>query len=195
MAVARGRRAVLPRLWLMTDSTRMRDPASIAESLPPGSGLILRHRDAAIRRHWAERVRPVCLRKRLVMLVAGDWRLAAALRCEGVHLSEQTVAAGPAPGLRLWRRMRPALLTAAAHSQRAVQRAARLGADAVFLAPVLATPSHPKARILGRVGTAAIVSRTPVRILALGGIGPRQFAQLNGIAVYGVAGVSFATGN
>jgi len=190
MAVARGKRSALPRLWLMTDSERMTDPARAVAALPPGSGVVLRHRDARQRRRLAEQLRPVCRRRRLVLLIAGDWRLAAALRCDGVHLPERMVAAGPAPGLRLWSRR--AIVTAAAHSEIAMRLAQRLNVDAVMLAPVLATPSHPHARVLGRVGTAAMTKRACVPIVALGGLSARTLTQLNGIAFYGVAGVGFA---
>lgn len=194
MAVARGRRSSgVPRLWLMTDSTRMRNPIQAVAALPQGSGVVVRHRDNDKRRSLAQHLRGVCRKKRLVMLIAGDWRLAVSLNCDGVHLPERTVIAGPAPGLRLWGRRR--VITAAAHSKIAVRRAGGLNVDAVMLAPVLQTPSHPHAPVLGRLRSAAIVNRAHAPIIALGGIGPRTLNELNGIAVYGVAGVGFAAEN
>lgn len=177
----------------MTDSARMRNPLRAVAGLPSGSGVVLRHRDGHARRRLAEQLQPMCRRRRLVLLIAGDWRLAAALRCDGVHLPERVVAAGPAPGLRLWSRR--AIVTAAAHSKSAVRRARRLKVDAVMLAPVLRTPSHPRARVLGRVGTAAIANQAEVPIIALGGINVETLNQLNGSAIYGAAGVSLGLEN
>jgi thiamine-phosphate pyrophosphorylase len=182
----------MPWLWLMSDQARLRDPAAVVPRLPRGSAVILRHGDSAARRLLAPGLKRVCDARRVGLVIAGDWRLAAALRCAGVHLPEASLARGCWAGLRLWRRARRAVLTASAHSESGIRVARRAGVDLVLLSPVLPTPSHPERTALGRMGLARRVRAAGVPIVALGGINARTITQLNGSGVVGVAGVGFA---
>lgn len=175
--------ARVPSLWLMTDAVRLPDPTAAISRLPRGSGVILRHVDSKARKALAEKFRPVCRRRGLICLIAQDWRLAAAVRADGVHLPER----GADHGALLWRRQRKAMLTMAAHSAHALVRAARLGADAIFLAPVFPTKSHPQARTLGPLGFAALARATSRPVIALGGI---SAANVNRLALAGASGVA-----
>lgn len=188
----RGRRRRVPHLWLMTDSTRGIDAVAAARRLPPGSGVIVRHGDDRARRDLARRLAPLCKARRVVLLIAADWRLAAALRADGVHAPERMVQRGPPAGLRLWRRARRGLLSASAHAAGAARRALACRADAVLIAPVLPTASHPGRTPLGRVRFAAAARGLPAPVIALGGMAPATLRQLNGIRCWGVAGVGFA---
>jgi thiamine-phosphate pyrophosphorylase len=96
----------------------------------------------------------------LLLVVAGDVRLAAALRA-GVHLR-----GGRWPGpLRI-----KGFVTSSAHSQIELCRAARAGARLAFLAPVFPTSSHPGAPSLGPTRWSALARVVPVSVAALGGI-------------------------
>jgi thiamine-phosphate pyrophosphorylase len=180
----------LPHLWVMTDEARTADPVAVARRLPAGSALVLRHRDAADRARLARRLAPVCVERRVALVIAGDWRLAAACRAAGVHLSEAEARRGPAVGLRLWRKGR--LLTAAAHGAGATARGRALDVDAVLLGAVLPTPSHRDRAPLGVLRAAAIGKNAKVAIVALGGLSPLTLGRLNEIPIAGVAGVGFA---
>ncbi|MDX2224610.1 MAG: thiamine phosphate synthase [Rhodospirillaceae bacterium] len=160
--------------------------------LPAGGGVVVRHTDDRARRDLAKRLQPLCRARRLWLLIAGDWRLAAALRANGVHAPEAMIRRGLPPGLRLWLRTRNGRLTAAAHSEIALRRAARARADAVMVGPVLPTASHPDRAPLGRVRFAALARAASRPAIALGGIGPDTMRQLNGIGCWGAAGVGFA---
>lgn len=158
----------LPRLFLMTDSRRMPDPEAAVRALPRGSAVVLRETDPIRRAALARRLAMVCRACHVLLLISGDWRLAAACRADGVHLSEATVRHGG----RTWRRARRpgALRTAAAHSPAAVRRAAALGVDAVLLAPVFPTPSHPHAAVIGALRFTRWAGASTLPVYALGGI-------------------------
>ncbi|MDX2143737.1 MAG: thiamine phosphate synthase [Rhodospirillaceae bacterium] len=188
----RARRRKLAWLWLMSDDDRLPDPADAIATLPAGSGVILRHANASTRRALAEKAKRVCAAKRMDLLIASDWRLAAAMRCAGVHVPETVLRRGCDPGLRLWRRQRRAIMTASAHSTGAVRAAHRAGADLIFLSPVFATVSHPGRRTLGRLQLARIVRETRAALAALGGITARTVGQLNGCGVVAVGGIGLA---
>ena len=135
----RRARSPLPAIWLMSDAKRLPDPETAMRALPRGSALILRHTDAGHLGRLARRLAPICLQRGVVLLIAGDWRLAASVGAAGVHLSEQAAHRGLAPGGRLWARRR--IVTAAAHGARGLR--AGKSTSAVLLAPVFATKSHP----------------------------------------------------
>jgi thiamine-phosphate pyrophosphorylase len=170
----RGRRAAarIPPLWLFTDATRLPDPLPAVARLPRGAaGVVFRHDGAADRAALGRRLGLLCRRRRLVLVIAGDVRLAAGLGV-GVHLR-----AGRWPGpLRSGR-----LVTSSAHGEAELRRARRAGAAACFLSPAFATASHPGAPALGalrwtRLARQAAVTGTVV--LALGGIDAKSVRRL-----------------
>lgn len=119
----------------------------------------------------------------LIILAGADPRLAAAIGADGVHLPERLAA--KARGLR---RSRPGwIITAAAHSRRAVQRAHRAGADAVFVSPVFETASPSAWPPLGPLRFAALVRGSPLPVFALGGLNPKTARR---IARSGAAGLA-----
>ena len=91
--------------------------------------------------------------------MAATWELAARLDADGLHLPEGAVLR---PGARLWLRQKNRLLTVAAHSADGLQRAMRLGADAIILSPVFSTASHPGRPALGVMKFAALIRRAPI---------------------------------
>lgn len=175
----------LPALWLVTDQDRLPDPVRAVARLPRGAGIILRHRDPRERERLAAALVPLCRRRGLVLLIAGDPRLAARVGADGVHFPEARV--GEARG---WRRRRPRwLMTAAAHNGPALLRAARAGAHAALLSPVFPTASHPQARALGPVRFARLVGAARLPVIALGGITARTAVRLKSAGAVGLAGV------
>lgn len=182
----------LPPLAMLTDERRMPDPLPAAARLPAGSLVILRHYGVAAeeRAALARRLARLCRRRRLRLLVAADWRLAAAVGAAGLHLPEGLArgAKGLAPALA-WRRRRGGLLTVAAHGAAGLARAARLGADAALLSPVFATASHPGAGILGPLRFAALCRAAAVPVYALGGIAPDTAPRLRASGAIGLAAI------
>jgi len=160
-AQRRGRRRIPP-LWLFTDSRRLADPRPAVARLPKGlAGVVLRHDAAPDRMALGRDLARICRARRLVLVVAGDARLAAALRA-GMHLR-----GGRWPGSV---RPRHGLVTSSAHNQAELRRARRSGADLAFLGPAFATASHPGAPGLGAVRWCGLANRAGLRVAALGGI-------------------------
>jgi thiamine-phosphate pyrophosphorylase len=184
-----GRPASWPGLILLTDARRLPDPLPALRRLPQGSAVILRHyewpyvRRLALARAMAD----LCRQRGLILLVAGDARLARAVGAAGVHLPQGLLPL--ATGLR----RQFGMVTAAAHDAGAVALAARAGADAVLVSPVFATPSHPGAKGLGAVRFAALARharRKGLRVYALGGVNAATARRLKAIAMAGIAGIS-----
>ncbi|MBK8173911.1 MAG: thiamine phosphate synthase [Rhodospirillales bacterium] len=178
----------LPRLIAMTDSERSADPLAVIRGLPAGSAVIFRERDAQCRQDGARRLRPICRHKRILLLIAGDWRLARQLRCDGLHLSDAMLRAGR----RHWHRCRPSrwLVTTAAHSPASMRRAAVSGVDAVLLSPVFPTKSHPGAPPLGVLRFVRWTRSCPLPVFALGGVNEDTARRLAASRAMGFAAIS-----
>lgn len=163
-------------LWLFTDVERGADPVAAAGRLPKGiSGVVFRHDGVpgggTARAALARAVARVCRARRLVMVVAGNGRLAAALGV-GVHLR-----GGRWPdSVRRKALVRGVPVSSSAHGLIQLHRARRAGVDLVFLSPAFPTASHAGAPGLGpsRWGRMAGMAGNGA-ILALGGV--------NGISV------------
>jgi thiamine-phosphate pyrophosphorylase len=154
----------LPRLWLFTDDKRLPDPRASVARLPPGrAGVVLRHDHDPARASLGHDLARLCRARRLVLVVAGDVRLAAALRA-GIHL-RNGYRTGPVP-VR-------GLTTSSAHSVPDLLRARRARVGLVFLSPAFPTASHAGAPGLGPLRWAAIARRcapSSTVIAALGGV-------------------------
>lgn len=110
----------------------------------------------------------LCRARRIALVIAGDWRLAASLGA-GVHLRG---------GEALRTRWRGRIATASAHDGAALRAARRNGAMLVFLSPAFITASHPGGRALGPVRWARLAHGAGLAVLALGGIAARDMARL-----------------
>jgi thiamine-phosphate pyrophosphorylase len=103
----------------------------------------------------------------------------------GVHFPETKVALAAH-----WRGKRPRwLITCSAHSLASCARASRFGVDAVFLAPVYATRSHPGRSFLGPLRVRMIAKHVPAPIYALGGIDARSAKRLADAPLAGLAAI------
>ena len=153
----------MPVLWLFTDARRLPDPRAAVARLPAGlCGVVFRHDGDSRRAELGQALAKLCRRRRLPLVVAGDWRLAAALRA-GLHLRGGR-RASHAPR---WCRA----VTSSAHGLPELRRARRAGALVAFLSPAFATASHPDAPPLGpaRWGRMARGARG-IAVAALGGV-------------------------
>lgn len=163
----------LPSLWLMTDERQGEQLLAAVRALPRGGGIVFRHHRTppAPRRSLYEEVRRIARARRLVLVLAGAPRQAAAWRADGTHGKDGRRAG------------RPAIRTAPAHDRREVVAAMRAGADVVFLSPLFPTRSHPGARTLGRVRFGLAHRGLRVGIVALGGVdGPVDLPGVGGWA-------------
>ena len=152
-----------PPLFLFSDPARM-DVLALARTLPPGlCGVVFRHDGAPDRAALARRLRAICRARRLVLVIAGDAKLALALQA-GLHLR-----GGARPDLT--RLPRHALRTASAHDVRELRRARDNAANIVFISPAFPTRSHPGAAALGAYRWRRLARRAaPAKAYALGGV-------------------------
>ena len=151
--------------WLMTDE-RMGDALWQAlRRLPPGAGVVFRHHATPPRERY---------------------RLWLKVRRIGTARRLFVVAVGPMPGAHgTHNGRRPT--TAAAHSRR--EAIARRHARYLFVSPVHATRSHPRAPALGPMKAAAITRGLSAATIALGGMTPRRWRRIAHLGFDGWAGI------
>jgi thiamine-phosphate pyrophosphorylase len=175
----------LPSLILMTDEKRLRDPVAAAQLLPRTAAIILRHTAPVTRRSLAEALRRIAHERGLLLLIAGDPLLAARIGADGLHLPETRASEA-----RHWKSAHPSwLITAAAHSEHALIRAACAGADAALLAPAFPTLSHKERASLGVARLRLMAARAILPVYALGGVNAQTAQRLAGARLAGIAAI------
>ena len=168
----------VPKIWLMTDQ-RMGDGLQAAvRKLPVGSGIVFRHYQLGPEQRLAlfQQLQRLCRRRGHFLLLAGpdDWS------ADGVHGRV---------------RFRPTqILTMPVHSLREIRQAQHLQADLMFLSPVFATRSHPKARGLGVMQFSRLAQLAgSAKVIALGGMTRNKAQALTKRVAYGWAGIDAFT--
>lgn len=175
----------LPSLFFVTDPKRTPDPVSIAKTLPSGTGVVFRHFGARSAAATAEMLAEICSRRRLILLIAADEKLAERIGADGVHLPQRMIGGGRA----IRRRHRDWLLTAAAHDRTALRLAARVGADAALVSPVFPTRSASTNPPLGAARFTRLVQEARLPVIALGGVTARQARAIVPSGAAGLAAV------
>ncbi len=166
----------LPRLWMMTDERQGDGLWAALHRLPPGSGIVFRHKATGRkdRRRLFERVRRIAARRGLVLLLAGKDARARRWGADGAHHRHPHA---------------PRYGTAAAHDLREIRAAERSGAAAIFLSPLHTTRSHPGAKALGRMRFAALARATHLPVIALGGVDRIRGKLAMRVGAYGWAAI------
>ena len=165
-------RQPLPRLWLMTDERQGDGLLPAVARLPAGSGIVFRHYSLAevARRDLFDRVKAAAPG---LVLLAGPAAEARAWGADGSH------GRGRGAGLR----------SAPVHDLAQIRAAERAGADLLFLSPAYATRSHEGARTLGLARFAWLARRTPLPVIALGGMNAARGRRLASFGAYGWAAI------
>ena len=155
----------VPRVVLLSDARNDHRLESAIARLPPGSALVYRHYHLppALRRARFEVLRRLCARRSVLILNAGKAR---GWRAHGRYGAPRDL--GRNTGLRL----------ATAHSLAEIGAAVRVRASAILLSPVYPTRSHPGAPVLGPVRSLLLARRSPLPVIALGGMTRRRAARL-----------------
>jgi thiamine-phosphate pyrophosphorylase len=172
-------------LVFLTDPVRTPDPAAFVARLPAGAAVIYRAFGAPDAEAVARTLRGLTRAADLRLLIGADERLAAMARADGLHLPERMADLLP----RLRARHPGWILTAAAHSARAVRRADRAGADAILLSAAFPSRSDSAGPPLGPLRFAALVRQARAPVLALGGVNARTAPRLLTTGAAGFAGV------
>jgi thiamine-phosphate pyrophosphorylase len=171
-----------PRLWLLTDDRRLGDPSASVARLPRGkAGVVLRNDHDPHRAALGRDLARICRSRRLVLVVAGDVRLAAELRA-GVHLRG---GRWPGPLRPQGLTTRRGFVTSSAHSTPDLRRAWAAGASLVFLSPAFPTASHADVPGLGPLRWAAMARRA----MTGGAMGKQTMARPTGTGIAALGGV------
>ena len=115
-----------------------------------------------------------------VVLVNGDEALARESGAHGVHLTAAQLAAATA---------RPALeyVGASIHGAGELRKAEALAFDLAVLGPLAATPTHPRAAMLGWDGFERIARDSGIPVFAIGGLGRGDLERAWAHGAHGVA--------
>ena len=130
----------------------------------------------------------ICQDRSLILIVAGDARLADIVAADGLHLPEWAVTR-PKPGHRRWSRLNNRILTAAVHSARVLHRARKMGVDAVLTSPIFPTASHPHQTAAGVFSLARQSRSASIPMIALGGVTRVTAPRLIGTSCAGIAAI------
>ncbi|GEM_PF-235432 len=170
----------------MTDPERISDPFAVVETLPKGAAVIYRHFGADDRHRVTAQLRELCLERGLQFLIGADVELAGLSGADGVHLPERMLdAAG-----EIIRKHAGLVITAAAHSQAALERCAEAGLDAAIVSPVFSSTSPSATMPLGLETFRKWVREAGLPVIALGGVTPDNAHELIGSGAAGLAAVS-----
>ncbi len=176
----------LPALLFFTDPARTPRPWDLAETLPPGSGVVFRAFGAADAVSVGLKLADICRVRGLVLLAGADAGLADVIGAGGVHLPERLAANAPA-----LRGARPNwVLTLAAHGAAGLSAAAALGVDACVLSPVFESASPSAGAAIGVARFSDLVRACAVPVYALGGVNEKTAPELLGSGAVGLAAVS-----
>ncbi|MEP7044247.1 MAG: Nudix family hydrolase [Dokdonella sp.] len=132
----------------------------------------------------ARTARNLCRDYGAQLLLNADWKLAAVLGLDGVHLpaaTASTLIQRPLPADR-W-------VAVSCHDAAELAHAERIGADFVTLGPVFPTPSHPKAPTLGWERFAELTAASGVPVYALGGLETDDIDEAQVSGAQGVAAI------
>jgi thiamine-phosphate pyrophosphorylase len=184
----------LPPLIYMTDEKRVPNPLAAIGKLNPGSGVIYRHYTVNDRVKLGREIKQLCIKRCLILLVAGDYKLARDLNADGFHLAEHQILTLPF-NIRLWRQRPNKIITAAVHSRKTLLKCQKLGIDAALVSPVFPTKSHIDQPSLGVTGFQRMVYKTTIPIYALGGITEKNAGQLLNTPAVGIAGIGAIADN
>lgn len=114
------------------------------------------------------------------VLINADIALAQRCGADGVHLtSSQLQKVGNRPDVEL--------VGVSCHGMAELRKAETLGADFAVLGPVLPTPTHPDAMLLGWKGFAQLVTDARIPVFALGGVHSADLDRALSCGAHGVA--------
>lgn len=160
-----AKRQTIPHVTLLTDARNDAELARVLARLPRGSAVVFRHYHLAPAER-DRRFRQVAKQARARGLRVIGANMSDRWQADGVYGAARAVAGKP--GLRL----------ATAHSMKEMGAAVRAGAHGIVLSPVFPTRSHPGGQVLGAVRFLLLARRSPLPVIALGGLDHARAARL-----------------
>jgi thiamine-phosphate pyrophosphorylase len=187
----RARCSGLPRFLALTDASRAPDPFTLLAHLPKDAGLVWRAYGEHISRPRLQALSRAARQAHTLLFLASAQARRAPPPSLHQHWPEHRLNRPYTDGKP--RPQHRALITAAAHSERAIIAAARARVDAVLISPVFATRSHPGSASLGVTRFAALARLAHARglaVYALGGINdPAKIRRVKPCGISGIAGI------
>ncbi len=174
-----------PAAFFITDQNAVPEPEKVITLLPDYCAVIFRDYDHPLREKAGRKLSETCRKKGLPFLVARDIALAEELLADGIHLPQGLMHQAPQIRAKYphW------LITAACHDMASVLDANDLPLDAVLIAPVFPTLSHPGTRNLGLPMVRKMTASTLIPLYALGGVTCENAGDLVGSGVAGIAAI------
>lgn len=176
----------LPNIYAITNLSEMgKGPflKALAQALDQGLQL-LQIREKQLSQDelaaFTHEVLTLCVPYQAKVMLNGDVDLALQSGVHGVHLTSHAL-------LQLQQKPSGMMVAAACHDTQQLAQAARLGLDFVVLSPVLATPSHPDATLLGWDVFKTMIENYNVPTYALGGMRAQHLSMALSCGARGIA--------
>ncbi len=171
-----------PFIWMMvSDDERLPNPAQALKRLPGKSIILLRSKNQENLRRMAAQTIPLAHALGHRVLLAGPVRLAQMLGADGAHITEARLKRGAVKDLAAGSSLpKGFILSASAHGAAALRRAKKAGVDFAVLGPALPSKSHANARALGVLRFCRLVGKSPVAVMAIGGINEMTAKRISG---------------
>ena len=132
---------------------------------------------------FLEHAYPLCKSQNAWMLLNSSVNNSDSFEVDGVHLtSADLLACNQRPENKQW-------VAASCHNIEELQHAQKIGVDFVVLAPVLPTPTHPDAKVLGWDQFAELVAQVNLPVYALGGLSKADLLTAQQAGGRGIAAV------
>jgi 8-oxo-dGTP diphosphatase len=132
---------------------------------------------------FLEQAYPLCKAHNAWLLLNSSVKNAECFDVDGLHLtSADLLACGQRPESKQW-------VAASCHNLDELYHAEKIGVDFVVLAPVLPTPTHPDAEVLGWGQFAELVAQTNLPVYALGGLSESDLLTAREVGAQGIAGI------
>jgi thiamine-phosphate pyrophosphorylase len=155
-----------------------RDPRTVASAILAGGCAVLQlrdKRDAALRAALATELHALCRAASVPFVVNDDLELALALGADGVHLGQSDL---PVESARI-HAGRALAIGLSTHDLGQAQAAHARGADLIGFGPVFATVTKlDPDPVVGIAGLREVCAHVPLPVVAIGGIGADNIAEV-----------------
>lgn len=176
----------LPDIYAITNLAEMGKPPflqSLAQALDRGLQLVqIREKQLSndALAAFTHEVLTLCTPYQAKVMLNGDITQALQWGVNGVHLNSHAL-------MQMQHKPSGLMVAAACHDTIQLAQAERLELDFVVLSPVLATPSHPNATLIGWHVFKTMIENYSVPTYALGGMRPHHLSMAQGCGARGIA--------
>ena len=176
----------LPPLFYITEKARQKDTLAVIKLLPQGSAVILRDYGVDKREELGKEIKKICTKRKLKLLVAGDYALAKKLKADGMHFSERNFRTA-----QKIKQIEPGfLITTSVHKPISLFKYNNKVAHAVLITPLFKTESHPGRKAFGPLIYNSLARKSHLPVIALAGINHSNISIIRNLTVAGVSLVS-----